>query len=361
MSFFSKMKALWRSLVFILFSNISFYEISHRAHRASRWCFRCFRCFRCNWFDIDWRNCSSSYMSNRSSMRWMTDTRIQCDDSAIRDRASVLPVGVASRILQGKYFLNVWEPEQVSRSEIHRFWRVASPLTERAKSIYFKNKGHLLFALFMRRETLFLHFFHIWENNFSSHLQTILQSPWSLFDSFIFLLTIISIKCHDSHSRNDSWLHEKHSYSVPSFLHSETHDHLCSTWFMNQWMTSQEALRITMRKFERTFKRKTSEGWQKKSFSKRLNIDQQSKSKSKRVKFQSGSRLQKRQQNESHSLQSIKWKSLNLSREWMQRRKLKQIESLALLQPARSGKQQNNCTRPFLSLERDGRMESFYS
>lgn len=137
MSFFSKMKALWRSLVFILFSNISFYEISHRVHRASCWCFRC---FRCNWFDIDWRNCSSSDMSNRSSMRWITNTRIQCDDSSIWDRSSVFPVGVASRVSKGKHLWSLYQSEQVSRSKIHWFWCVESPLTKRAKGIYLKIK-----------------------------------------------------------------------------------------------------------------------------------------------------------------------------------------------------------------------------
>lgn len=108
--------------------NFSFYdEIFHCTHSASRWCF-CSFC--CNWIDIDWLNFHWKHKHRNchfSKVSWRSNSRIQCDNSVIWDRSSVLPLGVASRILQGKYILYVRESEQVSSSETHRFWHIVNP------------------------------------------------------------------------------------------------------------------------------------------------------------------------------------------------------------------------------------------
>lgn len=252
-------------------------------------------------------------------------------------------MGVASWILQRKHFLYVWKPKSMPGSETHRFRYVVNPSKRGGKSFISKIKDTWFPLSHWENSNSSL--FHIWENPFYSHLQIMLQKLSWLFESSISSLNIISMIFQASRSRNDSWLLAKLSYSVHSFLHSKTLDRQWSNFSKTQWSHSQRASMSTILEHAKSMMKCIQ----------RLKNDQHLK-----YHLMIFSENERRPQNEASSLRNTREKSLNLSRERMLRRMLKQLESLALQQHLQSERQRrnNHCTRPFRAISRDGRMES---
>lgn len=318
--------------------------------------------------------CISISMCSMKRMLWLTISRIQCHNSTSWDDPSVFPISLDSN----KFFCHgdsrhVCKSSKLSCRSSQRFWHLVNP-SKRGEGKW-KSKSRpwarspwflyetISFSPLSHWEKLYFFTFPLWkENLFHWCLHYTLHMQFSHSLSSISSWICISINFHDSQSRNDSWLHEKFLFSSHSFLLlwirkrqnqiyftrwclmqslNESKIHQLLKYDMNQLIQNLKDMLLIEFKWYHEIQSRFE----------LIEINQFGLKKSNRIR-----------ESERSSLQLTREKSLNPSREWMLRRRLKQLESLEQHQHQQREKQQrnNHCTRPFRESSRDGLMESLF-